>query len=419
MNNEIVTIKFGSIINRIFDIGSNGSDAQISNNLNMHDSEDYALMVRTVNFNANDFVNNMKYISRESYEFFKKSKLYGNEIIINKIGSPGTIGYMPVLNKPVSLGLNQFAIILDNSVDNKYIYHYLKYNEKYIKSLAHGSVTKSITQDDIKKASLIIPKDINEQIKIREFIDILDQIINNNNLIIDRNSNILMTSYNYWFTQFCFPENSGKFKYSKKLKKEIPNDWKEINIKDIVLFDKGVEPGTDEYLTESNINTIPFYRVSDLENDDSTIYVDKKISKYSNIAEIGDILLTFDGTIGKMNLNCYGLYSTGIKRIKMKDKSLSDLIAYCIFNSDYAKYTLKKHTTGSVIKHGSRGLDYLYIAYDAKVFKQFSDRYSPIYEQMIKMIKINNKINQLKKYYVPLLLNNQIHLENKIKKEGK
>ena len=35
------------------------------------------------------------------------------------------------------------------------------------------------------------------------------------------------------------------------------------------------------------------------------------------------------------------------------------------------------------------------------------------------MIKINNKINQLKKYYVPLLLNNQIHLENKIKKEGK
>ena len=225
MNNEIVTIKFGSIINRIFDIGSNGSDAQISNNLNMHDSEDYALMVRTVNFNANDFVNNMKYISRESYEFFKKSKLYGNEIIINKIGSPGTIGYMPVLNKPVSLGLNQFAIILDNSVDNKYIYHYLKYNEKYIKSLAHGSVTKSITQDDIKKASLIIPKDINEQIKIREFIDILDQIINNNNLIIDRNSNILMTSYNYWFTQFCFQENSGKFKYSKKLKKEIPNDW--------------------------------------------------------------------------------------------------------------------------------------------------------------------------------------------------
>ena len=42
-----------------------------------------------------------------------------------------------------------------------------------------------------------------------------DKIVNNNNLIIDRNSNILMTSYNYWFTQFCFPENSGKFKYSK------------------------------------------------------------------------------------------------------------------------------------------------------------------------------------------------------------
>ena len=61
---------------------------------------------------TNDFTNNVKYISKESYDFFKKSKLFGGELIICKIGSAGLNYVMPNLNRPVSLGLNQIMVRL-------------------------------------------------------------------------------------------------------------------------------------------------------------------------------------------------------------------------------------------------------------------------------------------------------------------
>ena len=104
--------KFGEHIDYIGDIGSNGSNANISANLEMLDTEDYAIMIRTVNLNANDFKNNIKYVSKKTYDYFKKSKINGGEIIMNKIGSAGKIWLMPYLNRPVSLGLNQLMIRL-------------------------------------------------------------------------------------------------------------------------------------------------------------------------------------------------------------------------------------------------------------------------------------------------------------------
>ena len=60
--------KFGEHIEYIGDIGSNGSNANISANLEMLDTEDYAIMIRTVNLNANDFKNNIKYVENFSMD---------------------------------------------------------------------------------------------------------------------------------------------------------------------------------------------------------------------------------------------------------------------------------------------------------------------------------------------------------------
>ena len=100
----------GDYIDYIGDIGSNGSNEVVAKNLKMLDSEDYALMIRTTNLTSNDFTKNVKYISKETYDFFKKSKIYGGEIIMNKIGSAGDFWIMPNLNRPVSLGLNSSSM---------------------------------------------------------------------------------------------------------------------------------------------------------------------------------------------------------------------------------------------------------------------------------------------------------------------
>lgn len=148
----------GEYIEYIGDIGSNGSNAVVAKNLDMLDSEDFALMVRTVNLNANDFSSNAKYISKETYDYFKKSKIYGGEIIMNKIGSAGQFWIMPNLNRPVSLGLNQFVIRLKN-INTNFIYYYLstEFGQAKIAASLRGAVTKSITKTAVKELPIYTP----------------------------------------------------------------------------------------------------------------------------------------------------------------------------------------------------------------------------------------------------------------------
>ena len=140
------------------DIGSNGSNEMVSKNLEMLDVEDYAIMIRTTNLTRNDFTNNIKYVTQKTYEFFKKSKIYGGEIIMNKIGSAGDFWLMPKLNRPVTLGLNQL-VIRPKNLPTLYLLHYLStdYGRIIVKAQAKGATTKSITKTAVKALPLMYP----------------------------------------------------------------------------------------------------------------------------------------------------------------------------------------------------------------------------------------------------------------------
>ena len=158
------------------DIGSNGANKVVVEHLDMKDDEDYALMVRFLNFTKNDFIDDVKYISRESYEFFKKSQIFGGELIICKIGSAGLNYVMPYLNRPVSLGLNQIMVRITDRVLMPYLYQYLHtdYGEYLISGCINGAVTKSITKTELKKIPVLLPP-MEEQKAFADFIAQVDK----------------------------------------------------------------------------------------------------------------------------------------------------------------------------------------------------------------------------------------------------
>lgn len=147
-----------SVITYMADIGSNGSNEVVAKNLKMSDEENYALMIRTVNLNANDFTENIKYISEDAYNFYRKSKVYGGELIMCKIGSAGKFWIMPNLNRPVSLGLNQFLIRLKD-INLFYIYYFLKteFGQYHINKSLRGAVTQSITKSAVRELPILLP----------------------------------------------------------------------------------------------------------------------------------------------------------------------------------------------------------------------------------------------------------------------
>ena len=157
--NKYDTVSFIDIVEYMGDIGSNGANKVVVDHLDMKDKEDYAMMVRFTNFTKNDFTDDVKYVSKEAYDFFKKSQIFGGELIICKIGSAGQNYVMPYLNRPVSLGLNQIMVRIKDNILMPYLYQYLHtdYGEFLISGCINGAVTKTITKTELKKIPVMLP----------------------------------------------------------------------------------------------------------------------------------------------------------------------------------------------------------------------------------------------------------------------
>ncbi|HEE6638093.1 TPA: hypothetical protein R7S54_003572 [Acinetobacter baumannii] len=86
-SNTILYKPLGDVIELLTDYHANGAYEKLKENVTLLDKENHAVMIRTTNFEANDFKNNLIYIDEHAYEFLKKSKVYASDLIMNKIAS--------------------------------------------------------------------------------------------------------------------------------------------------------------------------------------------------------------------------------------------------------------------------------------------------------------------------------------------
>lgn len=157
--------EFGEIIELLTDYHANGSYQILKTNVDLKKSDDYAWMVRSTDF-ENNFENDKRYITEKSYNFLKKSKIFGDEIIISKIGNAGKVYLMPKIDRPCSLAMNLFLIRLnEQKCLSKYVYRYMnsKNGREQIKSRILGTTTKTITKDNVRSIKIPFPSLNNQQ----------------------------------------------------------------------------------------------------------------------------------------------------------------------------------------------------------------------------------------------------------------
>ncbi|WP_170960868.1 restriction endonuclease subunit S [Vibrio sp. 10N.286.45.A3] len=166
-------IQLGEVVSFLTDYHANGSYEVLKEHVELKDSEDYACMIRATNFEKNNFEDLFVYISKNAYEFLGKSKLYGKEILIGKIGNAGSVYFMPELNRPASLAMNLFALRFDEQlVSPEYLYMYMKsfIGESNIQKYVRGVATKSIDKKSVRSVFINYPPH-EEQKEIVRLVD--------------------------------------------------------------------------------------------------------------------------------------------------------------------------------------------------------------------------------------------------------
>jgi len=160
-------VRLGDLIVDLTDYHANGSYVKLKANVTLKEEEDYACMIRSTNFEKNNFKDLLIYIDEKAYNFMHRSKLFGGEILISKIGNAGSVYLMPNLNRPASLAMNLFALRINELVNNKFLYYYLISNSgsKLINKYVRGVATKSIDKISVRSVMVGLPT-LKEQTEI-------------------------------------------------------------------------------------------------------------------------------------------------------------------------------------------------------------------------------------------------------------
>ncbi len=155
----------------VTDYVANGSFASLKENVE-YEPDGYAVLVRFTDF-SKGWNGNYKFISKSSYEFLNKSKLFPEDLIVTNVGYPGKTFILPDLGKPMSLAPNALLVRPDKDILNNYYLKYLidsPYGQALIESISSGAAQIKFNKTSFRAINLPLPS-ISVQKQIVEKLD--------------------------------------------------------------------------------------------------------------------------------------------------------------------------------------------------------------------------------------------------------
>lgn len=358
--------------------------------------------------------NEVKLVSQEVFsEFSKKHIPEFNDILMSRVGSYGITSIIKTREK-FCLGQNTIVITdFSEEVLSEYLFYYLisSYGKELIEKNVSGSTQKTISLKSINNFNILLP----EKSYQNEVINILSSFykkIEVNNKIIANLEEQAQAIFKSWFVDFeLFQE--GNFVESEL--GMIPEGWEVKNIKSLMEFETGSEPGAKNYSINKNMR-IPFYRVGEMLSE-TNIFVKKNLLK-DRVTSKEDVLVSFDGTVGRVVTGLVGGYSSGIKKITSKVETISSNLIYVLFKSKLIQDIINQNATGTTILHASKSIDYMYIPYNDEIYSNFSLVIDPLINIIRVLKEENKKLAEIRDALLPKLMSGEIDVSNiKIKGE--
>lgn len=343
--------------------------------------------------------NGLAYINDEQAQELDNVEVKSGDILFNITGD--SIARCCIVPDDVlPARVNQHvAIIRTPSIDSHYLMYKLQSLKSYLLSISHGGSSRNaITKKGLENIEIKIPRDANN---ISRLLDALsDKVINNNNIVKQLNL-IAKTIYDYWFLQFEFPNeegkpyksSGGKMVWNEELQRDIPEGWGSAKLKDVIVENPKSKIKVGDV---KNIGEVPFFTSG------------------------AEILSTNDSIVS--GLNCY-LNTGGNADVKYYYGEASySTDTWCITAEDGMKYILpfildkikpsmdKVFFQGTGLRHLQKNLlrEYSLCIPDNDVLKKFEKIARDVFVQQHNLLAENRKLESLKEFLLPLLMNGQV-----------
>ena len=300
-----------------------------------------------------------------------------------------------------------------------YMHYIFEYIRASIQRSVGGSIQDNINIDYLENLDFKIP-DKTIQDKMVEILATIDRKIAINNALTIELEKAAKLIYDYWFTQFDFPDANGQpyrasggaMEYNAQLKREIPKGWAVKTLSDVVdNITEGTRPGDHlRDLFYTPLDAIPLRRMSFYggqphEEANSSLILYRR----------NDILL------GAMRVHFHrvcisaqdGITRTTTIVMRPKEPSIMPYL-YQVVNSD--------ETIAYAVKQSGKSQQ-PYVNWEGELEKysfamppetlalQYSNRILPMIDKVKDNERENYELTELRDFLLPLLMNGQVTLK--------
>lgn len=358
-----------------------------------------------------DFNNDNRYVYETEKSITQAGLDHSSTKVLSRddiiISARGTVGELAMISKPMAFNQSCYGIRAKKSINNTFLYYFLKNSINRLKLITHGSVFDTITRDTFSQIEIDLPS-LEIQKQIASILSALDDKIELNNRINENLESQAQAIFKSWFVDF---EPFGGI---------MPENWKVGNLFDIADYLNGL--AMQKFRPKENENSLPVLKIKELRQGfcDNTSDVCSENIKSEYIIHDGDVIFSWSGSL-LVDFWCGGTCGLNQHLFKVTSEKYNKWFYY-----SWTQYHLQKFisiakdmaTTMGHIKREELKKSEVLIP-NSEDYSKIGNLLSPIYDVIIANRLENKRLAELRDILLPKLMNNEIDVSQvKYKKEN-
>lgn len=361
------------------------------------------------------------FVPKSYYDKLSETKkAHKGDILYSVVGSFGKPVYVD-FEMPMVFQRHIAILRPKSDVNGKYLYYTMLNPQFYrmVDKLAIGCSQRTVTLDTLRNIEVSLPdKDIQD--KIVGVLSLIDEKIDINNNVNDNLEQQLMLLYDYWFTQFDFPDNNGnpyqtsggKMVWNDTLKRNIPENWKVQSVNSNCLSSI-IKPGVEIFNTKTYLATADVKGTSI--STGTIVDYDGRESRANMQPSINSVWFAkMKNSIKHLCLNkemqpiiSSSILSTGFCGLQCNEISFEYIASY-VSNAYFEihKDMLAHGATQEAVNNDDLAGVHIIIPEDT-VLRAYHEATQAIYAQISKNICENQELVKLRDWLLPMLMSGQ------------
>lgn len=367
----------------------------------------------------------IRFVDEKTYKKWMKEEIRKGDIILTSEAPAGEVIYWDTDDKIVA-GQRLYILRTKNDINPLFLKYYLQ-SEKgqiEIKNKCSGSTVFGISAKTFDSIQIVLPETKSQQDKIADILYTIDKKIENNKLIFDKIEKILKMIYDYWFIQYEFPNENykpykasgGSLYWNKTLKRNIPINWNNAKLGDILeLLKDGTHNPPKRITSGIPLLTGTMFGRNFLNYKYATYIKEEDYKKiHTNYTpQKDDIIMTKIGTLGNVNylttrdlplaIHC----NSALLRFYSEYRGIYTLL---FTKSDEFQSKLQSVKGKSIQEFVSleKISNILIVNPDINIIKKFNSEYNSMLELQKQLTEETEKLISLRDFILPFLMNGKV-----------